>query len=161
MNKDEKYKAIAGGAEKEMAELKNEILTPLENDIHRLRDPIVLAALMNSVATERENANRLLKTLVEKLDERFTRVEERLSALEGRRAAVRESSEEEVLLPQVDEEILRLVKEKRHVSAEEVRKRFNYRGKNAASARLNKLYEMGLLAKRQVGRAVLYCHKPS
>ena len=69
------------------------------------------------------------------------------------------SQEEEVLLPSVDEDILRFVKEKRYASAEEVRKKFGYRGKNAASARLNRMFGMGLLQKRQVGRAVLYSAK--
>jgi len=161
MNKDEKYKPIAEGARHEMETMKNELLSPLENDIHKLRDPLVLAALMNSVATERENSNRLLKTLVERLDAKFGELEERLSALEAGRAIVHgaPSGDEEILLPSVDEEMLRFVKEKRHVSAEEVRRKFNYKGKNAASARLNRLFAMGLLSKRQVGRAVLYCAK--
>jgi len=59
----------------------------------------------------------------------------------------------------VDEEILKFVRERRHVSAEEVRKKFGYKGKNAASARLSRMYDLGLLGKKQVGRAVLYCVK--
>ncbi len=161
MNKDEKYKPIAEGARREMEAIREEILSPLENDIHKLRDPLVLAALMNSVATERENSNRLLKTLVERLDAKFGELDARLTALEGGHAAAHgaQDGEGEILLPAVDEEMLRFVKEKRHVSAEEVKRRFNYKGKNAASARLNKLFAMGLLSKRQVGRAVLYCAK--
>lgn len=154
MKRDEPYKPIEHGAGKEAIEqLQNEVLSPLENDIAKLRDPVVLAALMHTAASERENTNRLLKTLIERLDSKFAEVEGRLASLE-RGAAI--PVEEEVLLPSVDEAILKFVKEKRHVSAEEVRRRLGYRGKNAASARLNRMFEMGLLVKKQVGRAVLY-----
>jgi len=161
MKKDEQFKPIGEGSGKQAIEdLRNEILSPLENDIQKLRDPVMLAALMHTAASERENTNRLLKTLIEKLDAKFVEVDRRLSAVEsGANAHAPFPSEEEVLLPAVDEEMLRFVKEKRHVSAEEVRRRFGYRGKNAASSRLNRLFELGLLEKRQVGRAVLYTAK--
>jgi len=159
MKKDEQYKPIGEGSGKQaIEEMRNEILSPLESDIHKLRDPVVLAALMHTAATERENTNRLLKTLIERLDAKFAEVDARLASMEsGVRAPT--AAEEEVLLPSVDEEILRFVKEKRHVSAEEVRRRFGYKGKNAASSRLNRMFELGLLEKRQVGRAVLYSAK--
>lgn len=159
MKKGESYKPVGEGAGREaIEELRNEIITPLENDIQKLRDPIVLASIMHTAATERENTNRLLKTLIERLDQKFAEVDARMSALEaGAHAAA--PSEEEVLLPSVDEGILAFVKEKRYASAEEVRRKFGYRGKNAASARLNRMFELGLLEKRQVGRAVLYSVK--
>ncbi|HIH30459.1 TPA: hypothetical protein HA243_03600 [Candidatus Micrarchaeota archaeon] len=159
MKGEEKYKGIGEGSGKAaIEELKNEILSPLENDIQKLRDPMVLAALMHTAATERENTNRLLKTLIERLDSKFAEVEQRISALE-KPVSPSPPEEDEVLLPSVDEEIVRFVKEKRHASAEEVRKKFGYKGKNAASARLNHLFELGLLSKRQVGRAVLFSVK--
>ncbi len=156
MKRDEQYKPIGEGSGRQaIDELRTEILSPLEQDIAKLRDPVVLAALMHTAATERENTNRLLKTLIERLDAKFSEVESRLASLESG-SGVRGAGEEEVLLPSVDEEILAFVKEKRHVSAEDVRRRFGYKGKNAASARLNRMFEMGLLSKRQVGRAVLF-----
>jgi hypothetical protein len=152
-----------GSGKQAIEELRNEVLSPLENDIQKLRDPVVLAALMHTAATERENTNRLLKTLIEKLDAKFTEVEIRLNALEGAQQAAQQATaaprEDEMLLAPVDEEIMKFVRERRRVSAEEVRRRFGYKGKNAASARLSRMYGMGLLEKRQVGRAVLYCIK--
>jgi predicted HTH transcriptional regulator len=140
-----------------MEELKNEVLSPLENDIGKLRDPVVLAALMHTAASERENTNRLLRTLIEKLDAKFAEVDARMAALENARAEPKEAGQEaEILLPEVDEGMLRFVKEKRHVSAEEVRRKFGYKGKNAASARLNHLCGLGLLYKKQVGRVVMF-----
>ncbi|MEM2137607.1 MAG: hypothetical protein QW568_00790 [Candidatus Anstonellaceae archaeon] len=163
MKNDEQYKGVGEGSGKQaIEELRNEVLTPLQRDIEKLRDPVVLAAIMHTAATEKENTNRLLKTLIERLDERFGQVEARLEALERKPLAPQEPkphAEEEVLLPAVDEEILKFVKEKRYASAEEVRRRFNYKGKNAASARLNRMFELGLLAKKQVGRAVMFSAK--
>jgi hypothetical protein len=162
MKKDEPYKGVGEGSGKQaIEELRNEVLSPLQRDIEKLRDPVVLAAIMHTAATEKENTNRLLKTLIERLDDRFGQVEARLEALERKPLAPREPKPmaEEVLLPSVDEEILKFVKEKRFASAEEVRRRFNYKGKNAASARLNRMFELGLLSKRQVGRAVMFSAK--
>lgn len=176
MKKEESYKPVGEGSGAEaIRELKNEILSPLEADIAKLRDPVVLASLMHTAATERENTNRLLKTLIEKLDQKFSEVESRISALEEGGGQVTEEkallllhrktsspptpsppSDDDVLLPAIDEEIMHFVREKRHVSAEEVRAKFGYKGKNAASARLSRMFDMGLLQKRQVGRAVLY-----
>ena len=161
MKGDEKYKAIGvgeGSGKQAIEELKNEVLSPLEADIQKLRDPITIAAIMHTAATERESTNRLLKTLIEKLDAKFSEVDSRLAAIEQNTHAPA-PEQEEMLLPSVDEDILAFVKEKRHASAEEVRRRFGYKGKNAASARLNRMFEMGLLSKKQVGRAVLYCVK--
>jgi predicted HTH transcriptional regulator len=159
MSRGENYKAIGEGSGKQaIEELRNEVLSPLESDIQKLRDPLVLAAIMHTAASERENTNRLLRTLIEKLDAKFAEVDERLAKIE-RPSAPSSPGQDEVLLPSVDEEILRFVKEKRHVSAEEVRRKFGYKGKNAASARLSRMFELGLLEKKQVGRAVLYCAK--
>jgi DNA-binding transcriptional ArsR family regulator len=160
MKREENYKAIGEGSGKAaIEELKNEVLSPLESDIQKLRDPVVLAALMHTAATERENTNRLLRTLIEKLDAKFAEVDARLARIEAAGATGAAEGHNEVLLPSVDEEILRFVKEKRHVSAEEVRRKFSYKGKNAASARLSRMFELGLLDKKQVGRAVLYFAK--
>jgi len=161
MKREENYKGIAEGSGKQaIEELRNEVLSPLENDVQKLRDPVVLAALMHTAATERENTNRLLKTLIERLDAKFSEVDARLAMIEKQSApVVAAAGQEEVLLPSVDEEILKFVRERRHVSAEEVRKKFGYKGKNAASARLSRMYDLGLLGKKQVGRAVLYCVK--
>ena len=62
----------------------------------------------------------------------------------------------EILLSNVDEQIVALMRARDMVCAEDVRAHFKYKGKNAASARLNRLYELGLLEKKQAGRAVYY-----
>lgn len=154
MKSKENYKADGEASGKQaVEELQNEILSPIERDIEKFRDPVFLAALMHTAVTERENTNRILRTIVEKLDEKLSQMESRIARLEGK------SAEEEILISEVDEEILAFVRERKYASAEEVRRRFGYKGKNAASARLSRMYDMGLLGKKQVGRSVIYFAK--
>jgi len=63
---------------------------------------------------------------------------------------------DEPLLPEIDEQIMGFVKEAGKATADEVRTRFRYKGKNAACARLNRLCDMGLLQKKQAGRKVYF-----
>lgn len=124
-----------------------EIKSDLEQNIDRFRDPVVLGEMTYRLLEERENTNRLLKNILQKLEA----IEARLGP--GMPAA---TANEEPLLPQIDEDILTFVKGSGKATAEEVRSRFNYKGKNAACARLNRLCDMGLLQKRQVGRKVFF-----
>jgi hypothetical protein len=62
----------------------------------------------------------------------------------------------EIMLGSADEQIVQFIRKRDAVCAEDVRVEFKYKGKNAASARLNKLAQMGVLEKQQVGRKVYY-----
>lgn len=123
-----------------------EIKSDLEQNIEKFKDPMVGAEMLYRLLEERENTNRLLKTLISKL--------EAIEAKLGQPPS--QAQNEDLLLPEVDEQILSFVKQKGKVIAEEVRAKFNYRGKNAASARLNRLCDLGLLSKKQVGRKVFF-----
>ena len=159
-NEENAYKTDANEAAYKLVgdtreEIKREALSMAE----KLNDPVILGALMYRTVNERENANRLLKSILEKIDAKFAQMDERIGRLEekvGKESAGMEMAGEEILLPKQDEDILGLVRRKGHVCAEEVRKEFGYKGPNAASARLSKLYQMGLLQKQQVGRRVYY-----
>ncbi|MFH1307115.1 MAG: winged helix-turn-helix domain-containing protein [Candidatus Micrarchaeota archaeon] len=65
-------------------------------------------------------------------------------------------SSKEILLSSIDEQIVEMIRARSAVCAEDVRARFKYKGKNAASARLSRLYELGILEKQQAGRRVYY-----
>jgi predicted HTH transcriptional regulator len=123
-----------------------EIRSDLEQNLDKFRDPVVLAEMVFRLLEERENTNRLLKTLIAKIE-----------ALEKRGVALEERAPmEQPMLPEVDEQIVAFLKETGRATAEDVRVKFNYKGKNAASARLNRLFEMGLLQKQQVGKKVFF-----
>lgn len=139
-NEDKQYKPIDNA-------FTREIKSDLEQNMEKFRDPVVLGELAYRLLEERENTNRLLKSILQKL--------ELMEAKLGQGMSV-ETSHEEPLLPPIDAQILDFVKESGKVSAEEVRSRFNYKGKNAACARLNRLCDMNLLQKRQVGRKVFF-----
>lgn len=64
--------------------------------------------------------------------------------------------QKEVMLASADEQIVQFIRLRDAVCAEDVRIEFKYKGRNAASARLNKLAQMGVLDKQQVGRQVYY-----
>ncbi len=135
-NNNKVYKPNANSA------FKSEIKSDIEENINKFNDPVVLGELVYKLLEERENTNRILKNILAKLE-----------AIEG---SMKEPEETEILLPEIDEEILAFVKESGKVTAEDVKNRFNYRGKNAASARLNRLCDSGLLHKKQVGKKVFF-----
>jgi len=135
-NNNKIYKPNANSA------FKSEIKSDIEENVNKFNDPVVLGELVYKLLEERENTNRILKNILAKLE-----------AIESR---MKEPEETEILLPEIDEEILAFVKESGKVTAEDVKNRFNYRGKNAASARLNRLCDSGLLHKKQVGKKVFF-----
>jgi hypothetical protein len=125
---------------------KNELKNDLEQNMQKFNDPIILGELLYKLLDERENTNRILKNILAKLE----------GMESGLRPAGIARAAEEPLLPEIDEKILGFVREKGRITADDVRLRFNYKGKNGASARLNRLYEMSLLSKKQVGKKVFF-----
>ncbi len=137
-NEDNVYKSNAN--------IREEIKSDLEANIDKFKDPLVLAELVYKLLEERENTNRILKNILAKLE-----------AMEAPQQTQERSTD--VLLPEIDEEILQYVQETGKATAKDVQQRFNYKGSNAASARMNRLYEQGLLEKRQVGRKIYFLSK--
>lgn len=113
--------------------------------MEKFRDPVVLGELVFRLLEERENTNRLLKNILQKLD-----------TVEAKGGSEARQIIEQPLLPEIDEQILNTIIKKGKVTAEDIRKEFKYKGKNAASARLNKLHAMGLLQKKQAGKKVYF-----
>jgi len=118
-------------------------------------------------------------TLLRELSLRLEKLEMRMAALESQRAVSVApvipaigthgvsvsgsgtptailSAERELLLAPADEQIISIIRSRGHVCAADVQIQFKYKGKNAASARLSRLYELGLLEKSQAGRTVFY-----
>lgn len=136
-NSDKEFKSIDSAFTKE-------IRSDLEQYMERFKDPIVLGEMTYRLLEERENTNRLLKNILQKLEQ----IEARMGT--------NTPKTEIPALSEIDEQIFAFVKESEKVTAEQVRVKFNYRGKNAASARLNRLCEMSLLKKQQVGKKVYF-----
>ncbi len=153
MKEDESYND-APDAEpiKLVSDVKMSMRSELSAIADKLNDPVFLGALMYRTVSERENTNRLLKTIISKIEG----LEQRIGKLES---APAEKQENETMLGEADEQVMEYVKSSGKVAAEDVRLHFGYKGKNAASARLSRLYQMGLLSKKQAGRKVFYQSK--
>lgn len=126
-------------------EFQREIEEDVKEQLEAFKNPLVLAEIYYKVLKEREDTNRILKTILMKLE-----------ALESRKGPANKSK---ALLSDLEEKIVEYIAENEAVCAEDVQAKFGYRGQNGASTRLNKLYHMGVLEKRQVGRKVYFTLK--
>lgn len=133
MDTKDKFKSISS------PQFREKISADLQQNLEKFKDPVVLGELMFQLLEERENTNRILKNLLQ-----------RLEALENPKEL------EEPLIPEMDENIVEFVRKKGKATADDVQAEFGYKGKNGASSRLNRLGALGLLKKRQVGRKVYF-----
>jgi predicted HTH transcriptional regulator len=122
---------------------------------------------MFDVKTEEEKKSVETTTIVKKIKETtemelLREIVGRLEAIESRLEGIEKELRGEIdeeILGDVDEKIIEFVKKNGKVCADDLQRAFNYKGKNAASARLNRLYSQGLLEKKQAGRRVYYFAK--
>lgn len=56
----------------------------------------------------------------------------------------------------LDAQIMQIIQVRGLACADDVKKNMNYKGRNAASARLNRLYKLGFLERYQLGHKVFY-----
>ncbi|MEM3030878.1 MAG: hypothetical protein QXH27_04040 [Candidatus Micrarchaeia archaeon] len=134
---------------KDVEAVRDEVENELRPVLAKLRDPVFLASVLYMTVREKENTNRLLKNIYARLDA----LEARIGRLEGLAGEARRPAP---VLPDVDQRIVDFVRQKGLACAEDVQSAFGYKGRNAASARLNNLFELGVLEKVQAGRKVFY-----
>ena len=111
-------------------------------DTEKFKDPYVVGAMIHRLVEERRYTNALLRDINKKLNQ----------LLENR------AQEPDVGISEIDEEIIKLVEKLGTVTAEEVQTELKYKGRNAASARLNALEKKNLLKKTRKGKKVVF-HK--
>ncbi|MBU2100832.1 winged helix-turn-helix domain-containing protein [Candidatus Micrarchaeota archaeon] len=125
----------------------------LTMDLHELfqqsKDPFFVSMLLFKLAQEREATNKILSEINDKYDKIM------LELKTGGTVKVEEEKTFTLLADQ-DKKIMDLVTKKNAVTATEIQKELNYKGVNAASQRLNKLFKEGYLKKAQSGKKVLY-----
>ncbi len=112
-------------------------------------DAVTIGAMLYSIAEERRSTNLIMRELNAKFDRLLNKVdhlEKEIQTAEPQNPALSER----------DQEVLDYVRKQGRVCAEDMMKEFNYRGKNAASARLSKLFHEGVLEKEYAGRKVYY-----
>ncbi|MFH1697104.1 MAG: hypothetical protein ABH854_04320 [Candidatus Diapherotrites archaeon] len=120
------------------------------------KDPFFLSTLLYKLAKEREETNKLLSGINEKYD----KIMFELKTGKMDKTEVLQSMEDKFeMLPEQDQLILNYIEEGGSGSAKEIKDVMRYKGLNAASQRLNKLYKEGYLKKVQSGKQVLYLVK--
>ncbi|MEW6528271.1 MAG: helix-turn-helix domain-containing protein [Candidatus Micrarchaeota archaeon] len=142
-NEDKIFKANHAAAHNN---IRGQINKDITENLEKFKDPVILGELVYLLKDERENTNRILKTLLTKIEALELKLAEKEQIYSD--AKIR-------LLPKVDEAIVSFLKEGPK-TAEDVQKKFGYKGKNAASARLNRLYDLGVVVKKHAGKTVFF-----
>lgn len=125
--------------------------------VHEMKDPVAIATMLYSIAEEKKSSNLVVRDINSKLDlltlklehlsktlEKFSRYLEKTENQPNRDVSAR------------DKEVINFVKQSKKISAKELQEKFKYKGRNAASARLSKLFKEGLFKKTYMGREVYY-----
>ena len=143
--------------ERELRDLKYEI-NQLSSKKKRVLDENTVSSLMKQLVEERERSNKLLESITEKIAklEKEIEVKDYKETPEGEIQEFDAVSNREVPLSELDSKILNFVQSKEMICADDLVAFMKYRGRNAACARLNKLYRQGILDRYQLGHKVYY-----
>ena len=114
-----------------------------------------LSSYIKFLVEERERTNKLLVSLTEKVSQLEHKLDSEYETVEGQSGAAVLS---EIPLSYIDAKILDFIatSDKSMACADQVKQHMNYKGRNAACARLNALCKIGLLKKDQLGHKVYY-----
>jgi predicted HTH transcriptional regulator len=142
----------------------DEMVGDLSQAIHEMSDPVAIATMLYSIAEEKKSSNLVVRDINGKFDQlmqKLTEVAESLKNLnETIKSAPKPANGHPATEPsERDQEVLDFVAKQKRACAEELQEQFHYRGRNAASARLSKLFKEGKLKKIYVGRKVYYTLK--
>jgi len=139
-----------------------EIVGNLSDTMKDMSDPMAIATMLFTLAEERKSSNLVIRdinakfdSILQKLGDISVRIQEMEEKAAQPTAIERVTSE----ISDRDKEIMEYVVQNKRVCAEDIQAKFQYRGSNAASARLSKLFKDNLLEKVYVGRKVYYQSK--
>lgn len=146
-----------------------ELVGELSDTVYQMSDPVAIATMLYSIAEEKKNGNLVIRDINGKFDNMLGKLEKILMNLEelNRKLDISQANTQQVIQPNTqpanlsdrDKEVLEFVSLKKSVCADDLQKRFKYRGRNAASARLSKLFKDNLLEKTYMGKKVFYVAK--
>jgi len=122
--------------------------TDMQEIMKESSNPAFLAALLFKLTKEREETNRILKSL----EQKFSQIQSILQ----KNSSNSHTEAEEIVLSEPDQHIMSLVDELGMVSAKDVLGRLSYKKSNAASQRLSKLVREGRLKRIRSGKKVLF-----
>ena len=137
----------------------SELSLDLKEVMEQSKNPAFIAALLYKLAEEREKTNKLFEKISEQYDSIMLHLKTQNTPFNSQPQSQPHTQSEPTpleVLPEQDQMILHLAQQRGQITAEEVKTELGYKGKNAASQRLNKLFREGQLRKIQSGRKVLY-----
>ena len=140
-----------------------EIVGNLSETMKDMSDPMAIGSMLFTLAEERKSSNLVIRDINAKFDsilQKLGDISVRIQEMEGKvsqPAAMIERATSEI--SDRDREIMEYVVQNKRVCAEDIQTKFQYRGSNAASARLSRLFKDNLLEKVYVGRKVYYQSK--
>ncbi len=123
-------------------ELDLEDLLSLQENVN---NPMVVSVLLFKLIDERKKTNKILENISEKYDR-----------LQFQLKNKSQEPKELVMLSETDDQIITYIREKGRADAKAIKDMFGYKGKNAASQRLNRLVKEKYLQKIQSGRKVYF-----
>ncbi|MGA3020785.1 MAG: hypothetical protein ABSD68_02450 [Candidatus Micrarchaeales archaeon] len=144
--------------EKEIEALKKEVKDVQQKDTSEMPPSTAsMETVIKYLVDEREKTNRILGSITERIRDLEGAIAN-MSLSEQSRVNEALASSKEIPISDVDAKVVEFVQtnNKGMACANDVRKFMNYRGDNAACARLNKLYKMGVLERYQLGHKVYY-----
>lgn len=113
-----------------------------------------VSALVKYMLDENAKRDKVLRGIFERLK----RLEEELTSMEevDHGMEIPAGSNREIPLSNLDSKILEIAQAKGMVCADDIKGQMNYKGRNAACARLNRLHRAGLLDRIQLGHKVYF-----
>ncbi|BCS91002.1 MAG: hypothetical protein ARM1_0459 [Candidatus Micrarchaeota archaeon] len=158
--------------------LMDEYLKAKENEASMGKVNENIMTLLKYLIDENRKTTLILKQMADRID----KLESRLSSImDTAEQEIEDESDEEpsvssykqdisrnevsdnrkiVTLTEQDKKILEQVQMRGMICADQLQKIMNYKGKNAASARLNRLCMLGLLIKLQIGHKTYFSYDP-
>ena len=127
--------------------------------LSKAEDPKFVAGLLFKLAMERQQANKLLESINDKFDKIMFELKTTQSQPSLPQQSLGQKDSVFEVLPEQDNSILSFIEKNGKATAEDIQKVMNYKGLNAASQRLNKLFREGYLKKVQSGKKVLFLTK--
>ncbi|MDE1845696.1 MAG: hypothetical protein KGH53_00205 [Candidatus Micrarchaeota archaeon] len=140
--------------EQEILELKKVVEKLSKGGVEEVHEDAGVSTMLKYMLEERERTNKMLKGITERL----RKLESDLTEMEApeERAPEFPVGNKEVPISALDSKILEFAQTKGMVCADDLQKEMNYKGRNAACARLNRLHRGGLLERYQLGHKVYF-----
>jgi predicted HTH transcriptional regulator len=139
-------------AEPEYKKEFEELVGDIAQATSQIQDPVAIGLMLYTIAEEKKKDNLIMRELNAKIDMLVNKI----GQLEKQQTTPATTPNPAAGLSERDLEVLNFIKTHGKASAEHLQEKFKYKGKNAASARMSKLFHEGLLEKEYAGRTVYY-----